>query len=102
MVAVEDGGVEFKKVPRSDTVVIQELSHEGPLLWEHGVESVINAVKGALEQGLERGYSKVEKNLLNALSTQGKLFLPGAGTFLMKDPKFNDRGDLIVNLEYNG
>ena len=102
IVAIEDGGVEFKKVPKSNAVNTYETSHEGPLRWEKGVEHLIKHVERTLKDGLEYGYHKVETSLLNALSNQEKLFLPGAGTFLMKDPRFNKRGDLIVNLEYNG
>ena len=102
MAAIEDGGLEFKVVPKSDTVNTFEVCHAGPLNWKNGIGSIIKHTQTVLKEGLQYGYSKVETNLLNALATQEKLFLPAAGTFLMKDPKFNKRGDLIVNLEYNG
>ena len=102
MSAVQDGGVEFKKVPGSDNVSTNADDPEGPLQWKDGVEVAAEAVKGNLDVQLASGFPNVERNLLYALANQHKLFLPAAGTFLMKDPKFNKRGDLIVNLEYNG
>ena len=102
MSAVQDGGVEFKKVPGSDNVSTTGDDPEGPLQWKQGVKVVAETVKDNLEGQLEYGFPVVENNLLYALANQHKLFLPAAGTFLMKDPKFNKRGDLIVNLEYNG
>lgn len=102
MSAIQDGGVEFKKVPGSDSVSTKGDPPEGPLQWKNGVAQVVDAVKGNLDAQLEYGFPSVEENLLYALANQHKLFLPAAGTFLMKDPKFNKRGDLVVNLQYNG
>ena len=102
MSAVQDGGVEFKKVPGSDNVSTNADDPEGPLQWKDGVEVAAETVKDNLDGQLAYGFPIVETNLLYALANQHKLFLPAAGTFLMKDPKVNKRGDLIVNLEYNG
>ena len=55
-----------------------------------------------MQDQINSGFQDVENNLVGALSGQHKLFLPAEGAFLMKDPKFNGRGDMIVNLEYNG
>ncbi|KAL6882851.1 hypothetical protein HDV57DRAFT_516897 [Trichoderma longibrachiatum] len=40
--------------------------------------------------------------LENALANQHRLYLPAKGYLLMHDPVFNDSGDLLVGMEYNG
>ena len=104
MSAIQDGGVEFQKVPgsASTSTKADPLRKGGNLVWEYGVDKIIEEIKVSLDKQLELGFPEVEENLLNALANQHKLFLPAAGTFVMKDPKFNQRGDLVVNLQYNG
>ena len=102
MAAAEDGGIAFKEVPKSKSFTVTPSKPEGPLQWEHGVQAVVDMVTDALKDQLQKALSSVEDDLLHALANQQKLFLPAAGTFLMKDPTFNHRGDLIVTLTYNG
>ncbi len=55
-----------------------------------------------INEVFENHLGAVENNLVDALASQHKLFLPAGGTFLMKDANFNSRGDLVATLHYNG
>ena len=102
MSAVVDGGIEFAKVPESDDFSTTASKPEGSLKWETGVQAAVESVRKRMATTLKDAFSNIEDNLLHALANQQQLFLPAKGTFLMKNPKFNKRGDLIVDLEYNG
>lgn len=103
MSAVQDGGIVFKKVLGSDSAqTTMEIKHPGNLSSKVPIEQMVNNIRAGTEKEVQKAYASVEDNLLHALANQHKLFLPAKGTFLMKDPKFNRRGDLLVALEYNG
>ena len=99
LAAVEDGGVVFKEASHSVTVTHEQ---EGGMPWSPPAETVGNDFERDLRSRLHSKFRDIERKLLNALRNQHRLFLPGKGSFLMKDPKFNKRGDLLVDLAYNG
>ena len=99
LAAVEDGGVVFKDIGHNASAKGWQ---EGNLSWHDSAETVADRFRDGLNGQLGRTFSSKEWNLLNALRNQHRLFLPGKGSFLMKDPKFNKRGDLMVQLDYNG
>ncbi|KAL1967188.1 hypothetical protein VTN77DRAFT_3479 [Rasamsonia byssochlamydoides] len=77
---IHDGGVVFALVDNADA------------------SQFSNAIDGSLENSTET----IRHTLVDALQDKHKLFLPAKGTFLMKDPMFNARGDLMVQLAYDG
>lgn len=98
---VDDGGVEFAHISDDDPCD-SEYTDDGNLSWTASLDDVAAEFSNDLNTYLTSGVTDVENNLLGALENQNKLFLPAAGTFLMKDPLFNKRGDLMVSLAYNG
>jgi hypothetical protein len=103
--AVVDGGVEFSRVDDPDgvkacTTTVDTDNHG--VDWEGGTDAAAQNLSDELGDFLSSGTSQLENTLIGALENQHKLFLPAAGTFLMKDPIFNARGDMMVTLTYNG
>lgn len=99
MAAVDDGGVVFK-ISSTDTQCDQ--SSGGDLSWNVPPEELARSLKEEMATSLQGAVGAVENNLMNALADQHRLFLPAKGSFLMKDPVFNGKGDLMVKLAYNG
>jgi hypothetical protein len=98
---VDDGGVEFVRVSDNEPCKT-EYKDDGNLSWTTSLGDVAAEFSSEINSYLTLGTTNVENTLLGALENQNKLFLPAAGTFLMKDPLFNKRGDLMVSLAYNG
>lgn len=99
MAAVDDGGVVFKVI---DHTVNTDSTSEGNLSWAETAEVVAAKFKTQMSTSLTNAAEKAEADLMNALGNQHRLFLPAKGYFLMKDPVFNSKGDLLVGLTYNG
>ncbi|KAL7948583.1 hypothetical protein V8C42DRAFT_314890 [Trichoderma barbatum] len=99
MAAVENGGVVFKV---TNHAVGTQSSSEGNLSWAETEEVVAAKFASQMSNSLSNAVSRAENDLMNALANQHRLFLPAKGHFLMKDPVFNSRGDLLVGLTYNG
>ncbi|KAL2672802.1 hypothetical protein Neosp_013518 [[Neocosmospora] mangrovei] len=55
-------------------------------------------VKGVLENLKKAIFNDLDEGLKN----QQMMHLPGEGLFLLSDPTFNHRGDLLANLTWNG
>lgn len=45
---------------------------------------------------------QAEQTLQTALEKTARFVLPGAGVFLYKNPIFNNHGDFLCDVEYNG
>ncbi|PKX89970.1 uncharacterized protein P174DRAFT_434398 [Aspergillus novofumigatus IBT 16806] len=61
----------------------------------HGIA---NGVKQGMTVALDGSSNKLSPGMANAT----RRCLPAAGTFCIKDPTFNQNGDLLVNVEYDG
>ncbi|KAL7934281.1 hypothetical protein V8C35DRAFT_280034 [Trichoderma chlorosporum] len=99
MTSVVDGGVVFKIVNHS---VDTTSASEGNLGWKDTVEVVAAQFKTQMNNSFVNAAANAENNLMNVLANQQRLYLPAKGHFLMRDPVFNSRGDLLVGLTYNG
>lgn len=99
MASVDDGGLVFKKGP--DNVDVSH-AQEGGMHWSDSPESIASDWADMLKDNMKGSFSSIENHLLYALANQHRLNLPAKGSFLMKDPLFNDNGDLLVSLTYNG
>ncbi|KAI1322557.1 hypothetical protein F5Y16DRAFT_37564 [Xylariaceae sp. FL0255] len=98
---VNDGGVQFARVPDAkDQTTVTVKATQGDIRWKHGFESVKKHFSSTLNDYLNNDTHQIENELLLSLRGQEKLLLPASGTFLMKNPSFNARGDLLVTLEY--
>ncbi|OTA84420.1 hypothetical protein M434DRAFT_400466 [Hypoxylon sp. CO27-5] len=103
--SVSDGGIQFARVPeiageKPCTVTVS--GDRGGVIWKDGFEYVKQSFSSGLNNYIDNDTREIQIALLRSLDNQDKLFLPASGTFLMKDPKFNSRGDLLVELSYNG
>jgi hypothetical protein len=102
---VSDGGVQFARVddkPGEDPCTSNCTATQGDVIWKDGFDEVTKEFTTKVKDYLDNDIAEIENTLLGSLSTQHKLFLPASGTFLMKDPMFNLRGDLLVTVTYNG
>ncbi|KAJ7730379.1 hypothetical protein DFH07DRAFT_969201 [Mycena maculata] len=55
-------------------------------------------VKDRIKDGLSS--NTLEQDVKDAFKHQAQFVFPGGGTFFMKDPAFNESGDIVVGLEY--
>ncbi|EIT81230.1 hypothetical protein AO1008_02874 [Aspergillus oryzae 100-8] len=101
MASVEDGGLQFKIVQGSDKVNVSQNS-SGNMSWSPPPQQIAETFKNRVQGGMESALSGVGNYLLYGLADQQRLFLPGKGSYLMKNPIFNSRGDLLVDLHFNG
>ncbi|UPK89401.1 hypothetical protein LCI18_000336 [Fusarium solani-melongenae] len=99
MASVEEGGLVFEVT--STSVDVDEKT-DGDLSWNPPADEVAREFTTEMETNIQRAITNVEDRLMNALANQHRLFLPAKGSFLMKDPIFNSKGDLMVKLAYNG
>jgi len=100
---VDQGGLIFKKVDsymRPSLKGKGDLEYPGP--WPGAPHGKIETITKAINDAMQAQFKTIEDRVLKALANQNRLFLPGAGNFLMKDPCFNYRGDLLATLEYDG
>lgn len=100
MASIEEGGIIFQ-TPHEGTV---EVTHEYEDDMKLGTlpQTFAGDIANSLKDSMSRALDSVEDDLLYALANANRLCLPAAGTFLMKDPIFNQKGDLLVTLAYDG
>ncbi|KAL8992488.1 MAG: hypothetical protein Q9169_007067 [Polycauliona sp. 2 TL-2023] len=92
---VRVGGLVGSMFPRG----LRELVDAGAVML--GIE--FQASKAALSidmAELSGRFRGVAEGLKSDLNQQNKFLFPGSGTFDMKDPTFNDHGDLMIGLTY--
>ncbi|PKK40555.1 hypothetical protein CI102_14960 [Trichoderma harzianum] len=97
--AVTDGGVQFTIINHT---VDTEPTSEGNLSWVPSADVVASNLKTQMSNSLTNAAANANTNLMNVLANQHRLYLPAKGHFLMHDPVFNSKGDLLVGLDYNG
>lgn len=102
--SVSDGGIQLARVPedKSKTCNTTVSAAQGAVRWKYGFETLKTNFTNTIANYLDRDTWEIENALLASLASHDKLFLPASGTFLMTDPKFNARGDLLVGLDYKG
>ncbi|KAL6901483.1 hypothetical protein GGI43DRAFT_433629 [Trichoderma evansii] len=99
MASVEDGGIVFNITAGTTN---NDFNSVGNLHWNPDVSVVAAEFKAEMDKSLPIAIAKAEADLMYALANQQRLFLPAKGSFLMKDPVFSSKGDLMVGLTYNG
>lgn len=96
--AVNDGGLEIISEIKVKT---QQTDHYGvgpSREWRQCVDGMAEHVKRVLENLKKAIFNDLDEGLKN----QQMMHLPGEGLFLLSDPTFNQRGDLLANLTWNG
>ncbi|KAF8253325.1 hypothetical protein K440DRAFT_657304 [Wilcoxina mikolae CBS 423.85] len=99
--SVHDGSLEVKV---TDPVVTPSRDDGGDLLGklENSIGGNISSIASDIESNILRGLQTDtwKSQIENALNGQQHFVFPGGGTFDMKNPMFNNEGDLIVELTY--
>lgn len=101
MVSVEDGGLQFALKQGSRDINITS-KKEGGMHWSKDPSTIANQWKDELKDSLDSALTRVGDELVNGLADHHRLFLPGKGSYLMKNPVFSRNKDLLVKLAFNG
>lgn len=103
--SVTDGGLQITRVADptgvspSTTTSTHATQH---LIWDMPYDDMCKNLSKWVENYFTFSLGWLTNALVNALQHQHHLFLPASGVFLMQNPRFNSRGDLLVGLHYNG
>ncbi len=103
--SVNDGGLHIVRIPDApgvepSTTTYRDTSHN--ITWEINYDDFCRSLSDWLKSYFTNSIGWLTNNLATALQHHHQLFLPGSGVFLMQDPRFNRRGDLMVDLLYHG
>ncbi|RAL09111.1 uncharacterized protein BO97DRAFT_459555 [Aspergillus homomorphus CBS 101889] len=101
MTSIEEGGLIWEAGSTEKSVDIQYYEG-GDMKMSHTAEDLANNIASDLKKNLALALNRETGTLVEALANANRLCLPGAGTFFMKDPIFNQNGDILVKLEYDG
>jgi hypothetical protein len=99
MQAIQDGGLGIVALPGQN---VTSRERHGTIIKTNRnyIKNYAAELKKHQENYLRTAVTRLTSNLNRALRLQNKFILPGAGVFAMKHPTFNDRGDLLVELQY--
>ncbi|KAL7807006.1 hypothetical protein V8C44DRAFT_360302 [Trichoderma aethiopicum] len=101
LATVEDGKVVFDVTGHS--VSSQgTLDPSSNLHWGEPVQSLAKGFGEYMDKSIDTAIVDATIGSQNALADQHRLYLPAKGYFLMHDPVFNNSGELLVEMEYNG
>lgn len=67
--------------------------------WQN-IRPIIQKIGIQLGQHFHKTLDTLMSDLNKNLQHQRDLFVPGAGVFAMRTPRFNKRGDVLASLEY--
>ena len=101
MASVEDGGLQFS-IPKGSKRIEVDAKKEGGMHWSQDPSTIAVEWKQELHSGFDSALTNVGDKLINGLADHHRLFLPGKGSYLMKDPFFSGKGDLLVKFAFNG
>ncbi|KAI5926245.1 hypothetical protein F4810DRAFT_656079 [Camillea tinctor] len=101
MASIEEGGVIFQ-MPQKGNVNVSPVVEIDTMRLDDLPTAIAQRMADSLKERMSSALSSVENELTYALANANRLCLPAAGTFFMKDPIFNQKGDLLVQLAYDG
>ena len=96
---IKDGELDIQVTYGTPTLSYKYQSTQ--LAWDWGGSlkaSYETTAMDALKGGAD--LSSIQNSLKGALSGQSRFVFPGGGDFYMKNTKFNNRGDLLIELSY--
>lgn len=103
LVSVHDGGlqIELSSVAKmSDIFNISTYNNSWPLGAHNGsAEEMEKRLKASIGSNT---LEKATETLRGALKSTARFVLPGKGTFFYKDPIFNNHGDFLCSVRYDG
>lgn len=100
MTSIEEGGIIFQ-VPNKGIVEVTN-KYEDSMKLGDLPQDITDGIGNDLKDSMSKALDSIEDELVHALASANRLCLPAAGTFFMKDPIFNQKGDLLVGLAYDG
>lgn len=98
--AVNDGGIQIAFVSSgSKTTHTQKITHKG---WQHdkNIQNWYKPIQSWHDRYFATNIASLRNRLSSDLRSHQNLFIPGSGAYQMNNPKFNKRGDLLVDLNY--
>ncbi|GAQ10131.1 hypothetical protein ALT_7452 [Aspergillus lentulus] len=99
--ATDDGGVEIAAQLRDRSWLTIQTKKGTIIRTNQGyLRNHAATMEKELRKRLERAVSQISRKLNQAFQVQHKFIMPSSGVFAMRYPKFNNRGDLLVELEY--
>ncbi|KAK6351918.1 hypothetical protein TWF718_005061 [Orbilia javanica] len=102
---VNDGGLQITRIPDPEGVSASTTTGTEFIYGFYHEDTFIDYcenVDSSLSYYFDSNISWITNSLISALQNQNQLVLPGNGVFLMENARFNKRGDLLVDLLYNG
>ena len=101
--SVREGGLEIKvNLPTDQSSLFHIDTFYNPWPWdsyppygEHLKQRLADAISAV-------PLSSIAEKLQKDLSSTARFVVPGGGTFLYKDPIFNNNGDVLIQSEYDG
>ncbi|KAL4746465.1 hypothetical protein BDW72DRAFT_210416 [Aspergillus terricola var. indicus] len=101
MASIEEGGLIWIS-DQNDIYLDVRHNEDGDMKMGKTAEELASSIAEGLQNSLALALERETETLVEALANANRLCLPGAGSFFMKDPIFNENGDLLVKLEYDG
>ncbi|GIC88010.1 uncharacterized protein Aud_004401 [Aspergillus udagawae] len=99
--AINDGGLEIAPQLRDRSWLTIQTKKGTIIRTNEGyLKNKATTMESELRKRLEHAVSQISKKLNQAFQVQHKFIMPASGVFAMRYPKFNNRGDLLVELEY--
>ncbi|RTE78971.1 hypothetical protein BHE90_006546 [Fusarium euwallaceae] len=95
--AVDDGGLQV--IPEVTVRTKTDWNRKSPSEWR---KQCIDGMTEHVKRVLENLKNSIFKNIDEGLKSQQTMHLPGEGLFFLSDPTFNQRGDLLATLTWNG
>ncbi|CVK92025.1 uncharacterized protein FMAN_07042 [Fusarium mangiferae] len=100
---IKDGKLETVITADSPKVTSKQINDNSRQWWRMGDDDMREFEKKT-EESVTEALAKRDftKDLSAILNDRSKFVFPGAGEFAMREPKFNDRGDLQLDLRFKG
>ncbi|KAF7166596.1 hypothetical protein CNMCM5623_000191 [Aspergillus felis] len=102
MTSIEEGGIVFHPKENNDEDVKVTYKEYGDMKMGSTAEDLAQSIADHVKQNMTAALDSVSYTLSQAMANANRLCLPAAGTFFMKDPVFNENGDLLIKLKYDG
>ncbi|KAH8586883.1 hypothetical protein B0O99DRAFT_748021 [Bisporella sp. PMI_857] len=97
---VSDGGLQITRIKDENAEVTVKSTNTNSGF--ENFDELASSVKGQIQKNLDNNIGYVVNHLIDDFAHEHQLFLPASGTFLVANAKFNNRGDLMAALSYNG
>ncbi|KAF5253730.1 hypothetical protein FANTH_1422 [Fusarium anthophilum] len=100
---IKDGKLETVITADSPKVTSKQM-HDGSVFWWRMQDEDMRVFEKKTQESVTEALAKRDftKSLSAILNDRSKFVFPGAGEFAMREPKFNDSGDLQLDLSFKG